>query len=570
MTEDDLPPEEPTGSNTPAKGRSASVLIAAGIMLSRLAGLIREAVFAAFLPLGAAFDAFAAAVRIPNVLQMLLGEGTLSASFIPVYSDALDNDEEEAGRIAGAVAVLLLLVAAVFVLIAVLAAPIIVTVIAPGFREDARFDLAVSLLRITFPAAGVTVLGAWCLGVLNSHRSFFLSYVAPVLWNVAQISAVAGAVLLFGVGDFDGPDAALEDATTNVEVLGEVARVAAWGFFVGALLQFGVQVPAVRRLAKGVRFRLDLQLQGVRDVISRFTGAVLGRGIVQISALVDQLLASLLVVGATGALLKAQVVYILPISVFAISVAAAELPELSRMTSHREIRARAQAGFARILFFVSFAALAYVLLGDKVVGTLYERGKFTADDTLLVWFALATYALGLPAAAASRLTQNTLWSQGDTVGPAKAAVFRLGIAVVISLATMWFFDRLGTTDIRDALPTLYDGGSRKESLRFGAMGITLGSAVASWVEAYVLGRLAHAAVPGVNPFRPFAALLPALIASGVVAVAMRFVTDDLWPPLAMVLAVGLAGATYVGVCYLRGVHEVNLVLQGPLRRFRLR
>ncbi len=548
--------------------RSASVLIAAGIMLSRLSGLIREAVFAAFLPLGAAFDAFAAAVRIPNVMQMLLGEGTLSASFIPVYSEALERDEEEAGRIAGAVATLLALIAAVFVLLGVLAAPLIITVIAYGYRGDERFDLAVSLLRVTFPAAGVTVLGAWCLGVLNSHRSFFLSYVAPVLWNLAQISAVAGGVLLFGFGEFSGSDSALEDVATNVEVLGEVARLASYGLFIGAVLQFGVQVPNVRRLAKHLNFRLDLKLQGVRDVIGRFGGAVLGRGIVQISALVDQLLASLLAAGATGALLKAQVVYILPISIFAISVAAAELPELSRMTSHDEIRKRAQAGFGRILFFVSFAALAYVLLGDKIVGTLFERGRFTADDTLLVWFVLGTYALGLAPSAASRMTQNTLWSQGDTKGPAKAAIFRLGVAVVVALATMWTFDRLGTTDIRDALPTLYDGGETRQSLRFGAMGITLGSAISSWVEAYVLGRLTKKAVPGVNPFAPFKTLLPALGASALVAIAMRFVTDDMWPPLAMLLSVGFAGVTYVGVCWLRRVPEVNMLLAGPLRSLR--
>ena len=562
----------PTDSSSPAPGekpkRSASVLVGAGILLSRLAGLIRESVFGAFLPAGAAGDAFASAIRIPNVLQLLLGEGTLSASFIPVYADALEKDEEEAGRIAGAVATLLLLVAAALVLIAVLAAPLILTVIAPGFRGDERFDLAVTLLRVTFPGAGITVLGAWCLGVLNSHRSFFLSYVAPVLWNLAQISAVAGAAIFFGVGEFTGDPSELSDPATNIEVLGEVAVVASWGFLVGAVLQFAVQVPKVRQLAKNLNFRLDLKLQGVRDVIGRFGGAVLGRGIVQISALVDQVLASILVIGGTFALAKAQVVYILPISVFAISVAAAELPELSKMTSKDEVRDRAQTGFSRILFFVSFAALAYILLGDKVVGTLFERGRWTSDDTLLVWFALAAYSIGLPPSAASRMTQNTLWSQGDTRGPAQAAVFRLVIAVVVALATMFFFDRLGTTDVRNALPTLFDGGLRNDALRLGAVGITLGSAVASWVEAYVLGRLAGRAVPGVNPFAPFKPLLPALIAAAIVALIMRFVTDDLFIPLAMVLSVGLSGLTYLLVNYIRGVPEVNMLLVGPLKSLR--
>ena len=549
--------------------RSASALIAVGILLSRLAGLVREAVFAAFLGVGPAADAFAVATRIPNTLQMLLGEGTLSASFIPVYSSELDRDEQEAGRIAGAVATLLALTAAILVLIAVVGAEGIAWVIAAGFRNDARFDLTVTLLRITFPAAGITVLGAWCLGILNSHRQFFLSYVAPVLWNLAQITAVVVGVLAFGIGEFDGPRQSIQGVEANVELLGDLARVAAWGFFVGAILQFLVQVPSVRSLARHTKFRFDVRREGVREVIRRFGGAVLGRGVVQISALVDIALAGLLVAGAASALGRSQILYILPISIFAISVAASELPELSRMTSDDEIRTRAHSGFARILFFVCFAATAYVLLGDKIVATLYERGSFTSDETLLVWFVLGVYALGLPAAAASRLTQNTLWSRGDTKGPARAAIFRLVIGASIAVATMWFFDRVDTTDIRNALPTLFDG-ERNETLRFGAVGITLGSAVASWVEAIVLGRLASKHVSGLSPFGALRRLAPAMVAAAVVAIIMRVVTDDVWPPLAMVFSVGLAGLTYVGVAYLLRVKEVNLLLVGPLRRLRIR
>jgi len=322
-----------TETPTPPPKRSASLLIAAGIMLSRLSGLVRESTFAAFLGLGAAADAFGAATRIPNVLQMLLGEGTLSASFIPVYSAELDRDEQEAGRIAGAVATLLALVAALVIVISLFAAEPIAWTLAPGFRDDARFGLTITLMRFTFPAAGLLVLSAWCLGILNSHRHFFLSYVSPVLWNIAQIAAVAGAVIFFGAGDFDGTVNELADIDTNVEVLGEVAKVAAWGFLVGAGLQFLVQIRNVSRLAKGLRFRLDLGRRGVRDVIGRFWGAVLGRGVVQISAMIDTVLASLLIAGAVGALVKAQVLYVLPISIFATSVAAAELPELSRLKS---------------------------------------------------------------------------------------------------------------------------------------------------------------------------------------------------------------------------------------------
>ena len=184
-----------TGASGDSPKRSASVLVAAGILLSRLSGVIRTSVFAAFLGVGGANDAFITATRIPNVLQMLLGEGTLSASFIPVYSTEIERDEEEAGRIAGAIASLLALVAAVIVILSTIFAEQIAWVVLLGDSNDARFDLTVTLLRIIFPSAGLLVLSGWCLGILNSHRQFFLSYVAPVLWNIAQIAAVVGGVV---------------------------------------------------------------------------------------------------------------------------------------------------------------------------------------------------------------------------------------------------------------------------------------------------------------------------------------------------------------------------------------
>lgn len=555
--------------------RSASALVAAGILLSRLSGVIRSSVFAAFLGQGGAADAFGFATRVPNVLQMLLGEGTLSASFIPVYSNELERDEEEAGRIAGAVAALLALVASIIVVLSWIFARQITWLVMLGQDQDPRFELTVTLLRLTFPSAGLLVLSAWCLGVLNSHRQFFLSYVAPVLWNIAQITAVVGGVLLFGFGDTsilgstaDEISDQLKEPTVNVEVLGEVARLASWGFLAGSALQFGIQVPFVAKLLKGFRFKLDVKRDGVREVIRRFSESVLGRGVIQISAFADTILAGALADGAVAALVNAQILYILPISVFAISIAAGELPELSRLKTHEEVKERSQAGFAKIAFFVSFTALAYILLGDKIVATLFERRNFGSDDTLLVWFTLGVYSFGLVPSALSRLTQNTLWSQGDTRSPALVSVARVIIAIAIAIVARQFFDTIGSDDVRAVIPTLDDSGIRDSSIRFGAMGITLGSAVAGWVEGILLWRFADRAVPGVSPLAPIKALIPALIAAGLVAIGMRFVTDDMWPPLAMVLSVGLSGLTYLAVCWVRGVKEINLLLVGPLKSLR--
>lgn len=554
-------------------GRSASAIVAAGILASRLAGLVRSSVLNAFLGVGAAADALGFATRIPNVLQNLLGEGSLSASFIPVYSTELDRDEEHAGRIAGAVAALLALTAAVIVIVSWLFAPQIAALlmIFTGGSEDPRFELTVTLLRIIFPSTGLLVLSAWCLGILNSHRQFFLSYVAPVIWNIAQIVAVVGAVAFFTVGDTAGQSVeTLNSPSGNIEFLGEVAEVAAWGFLAGSALQFAVQLPSVLGLVSGLRLSLDTSIDGVREILRRFGGAVSGRGVVQISAFADTILAGAVTAGAVGALVNAQILYILPISLFAASIAASELPELSRIKDPQQIRARSESGFGQIAFFVGFTALAYILLGDKIVGALYQRGEFNSDDTLLVWFVLAAYALGLVPSSLSRLTQNTIWSQGDTSGPARIALVRVVVAIALSIPAMLLLDRLGPVDIRDTLPTLFDGDANalEDGLRFGAAGITLASSVGSWVEAILLQRLARKTITDFNPFHSVRSLLPALGLAAAVAIVLRFITDDLWPPAALVIAVGLSGLTYVATARATGVAAVNAVLVGPLARLR--
>ena len=162
-----------------ATGRSA-FLVASGILLSRIVGLVRLRIFSHYFGLASdAADAFNAAFRIPNFLQNLFGEGVLSASFIPVYANLLAReDEEESGRVAGAVFAILALTASVLVLAGVLATPYLIDAIAPGFR-GAKRELTVEIVRVLFPGAGLLVLSAWCLGILNSHRKFFLSYTAP-------------------------------------------------------------------------------------------------------------------------------------------------------------------------------------------------------------------------------------------------------------------------------------------------------------------------------------------------------------------------------------------------------
>jgi putative peptidoglycan lipid II flippase len=252
--------------------RGAAFLVGAGIFLSRIAGLVRNKVFAYYFGSSLAADALNAAIRIPNLLQNLFGEGVLSASFIPEYAGLLAQEKkEESDRLAGAVAAALALTSAIVVLIGVLAAPALVSLIAGGFVGERR-ELTVRLTRILFPGAGLLVLSAWCLGILNSHRKFFVSYTAPVIWNVAMIGALVG----FGTG------------TPQVRL----AEIVAWASVVGSALQFGVQLPLVLRLASGVRLNLNLGVESAQRVFRNFVPAFISRGVVQISAYIDAFIAS--------------------------------------------------------------------------------------------------------------------------------------------------------------------------------------------------------------------------------------------------------------------------------------
>ena len=546
-----MAPDRNDASNRPG-GRGSSA-VAAGIALSRLSGLLRESLLRSVLALGPAADAFAAALRIPNLLQNLLGEGSLSASFIPVYSRLLgEGRDDEAGRVAGAVAGLLAALAGGLVVVSILAARPLAVLLAPGF-EGRRLDLTVDLLRITTGGLGLLVLSAWCLGVLNSHGRFFLPYVAPVLWNAAQVMILAVAAF----GDWSPRGAAI---------------ALAWGLVAGGALQFGVQAVAVWRLAPDLRPSFGRGNAAVADVRRRFGPAVLGRGVLQLSGYLDLVLASLLVTGAVAGLLSAQMLYALPVALFATSVAVAELPEMSRLASG--LADRALAARRRTAFFVAFCTVAYLVLGESIVGALFGWGAFDADDTRAVALVLAAYSLGLPAVASSKIFQNTLYAVGDTSGPARIAAARVGLAAVVGIALMFPLDRIAAHG--GALLTL-DGvgwfGPLNAGIRtgapdphLGAVGLALGSACAAWLELALLSRRCRRSVDGTSgPTAVMSRLAPATGAAVVVALGVRWATDGLPAIAAAPIGLAVAGCTYVLVASATGVDEANLVI-GPLRR----
>jgi putative peptidoglycan lipid II flippase len=539
--------------------RRNSTLVAAGILLSRFAGLLREIVTARFLGTGLGAEAFKAALRIPNLLQNLLGEGVLSASFVPVYSKALaEGREEEAGRLAGAIAGLLLAVTALLVLVGVVFAAPVTRLFVPGFIPGTeKFELTVSLVRIVTPGIGALVLSAWCLGVLNSHGRFFLSYVAPVLWNVAIIGAVTGTALLI---------------TTDEIAL---ATAMAWGALAGSLLQLGVQLPTVLKSAEGLRLTASLSVPGVRTVVNRFGHVVAGRGGVQLASYADLIATSLLAAGALVALGYAQVLYLLPVALFGMSAAAAELPTLSTMDQSDRPRlvARLDDGLGRIAFFVVPSAVAFLVAGDQVVTLVYLGGRTSADAVVQVGAILSVLSLGLLASTSSRLLQSALYGAGDTRSPAIYAVIRVVVGLMIGITLMFPFDAIGASaagfavvdDVRFFQPAPAELRDQAESLlRLGAAGLALGGAVGAWLELALLRIRVRILFGRVRLGGPHArAITVAGIGAAVIGVLVQLVlrASELAPRVEALIVLLLIGASYVAITRLARVPEAHELLR---------
>ena len=497
-------------------------LVAAGILSSRLAGLVRVRVFAHYFGLASdAADAFNAAFRIPNVLQNLFGEGALSASFIPVYASLVSRGERaEAGRVAGAVGGILSLVVSVLVLAGVLATPWLIALIAPGFTGEKR-ALTIVLVRILFPGAGLLVLSAWCLGILNSHGRFLLSYAAGVIWNAAMIATL----LAFGR---DAP-------------LPELAVILAWASVAGSALQVLVQFPIVLRVAPDVRAALTLTSAHVRTVLSNFAPVLVSRGVVQLSAYIDSLMASLLPTGAVTGLANAQILYLLPVSLFGMSMAAAELPAMAGDATRGVdlLRGRLNRGLRHIAFFVVPSAVAFLALGDVVAAALLQTGRFRYEDAVLVWALLAGSAVGLLPSTLGRLYSSTYYALKDTKTPLRYALLHVAVATLLGyLLAFQVASRLG-------VPALWS-----------AAGLTLAAGAGGWVEMLLLRRSLNARIGSTGLPAGYVVTLWSSAAGGAaVAWGIKLMLPPLHPVLAAVAILGPYGAVFLATTLALGIPE---------------
>jgi putative peptidoglycan lipid II flippase len=497
-----------------------AMLVGAGILLSRIVGLVRNTVFAHYLGATAASDAYTAALRIPNAVRNLLGEGTLSAAFIPVYSRLLAaNDPKAATALARAVLGLLMVAVSVLTLLGIAAAPGLTKLLAAGFDAPTQ-ALTTRMIRVLFPMTGLMVISGWCLGVQNAHRRFFMAYASAAMWSIAQIG-----LLWWG-----GPRAPTLDV---------LAVWLAWGTLAGAALQVGAQLPEVVRLIGAPRPTLDRRAEGVSTVLANMVPVITALGVVQLSGFVDVQVASWLPTGATTMLSYAQAVALLPVSLFGVSVAAAELPDLARAEADASLgvlHERVRAGWQRILFYIVPSAAAFVVIGDLLVGMLYRSGRFGASEQRVVHVILGGYAIGLISSGAVKLLASAHYALRDYKTPLRASIISVLISAVLAAMTALL--------LRD--------------WRYAAAGIAAGSALGSYANLAVqlrglkarLGPLYTAAMWSGTRRIAIATIAASLVALGVRA---SLGARGVWlvgPP-----SVAAFGLTYLLVAWAMGSGE---------------
>ena len=399
---------------------SAVGSIGLATLASRVLGYVRDMVVAQAFGAGPVTDAFFVAFRIPNLLRRLLAEGALSTAVIPVFTQYLATGGRAAFAVmARAVAGASAFTLCVVTLAGMLASRWIVALMAPGWAADPPlFELAVWLTRLMFPYLLLVGLAALASGTLNAHHRFFTAALGPVVLNLCMIAAV-----LLLAGHFQPPIVSL-----------------AVGVLAGGLGQLLVQLPEVRRLGVPLRPSGDWTHPAVRIIARRLVPAAFGLAAVQITVVINTLLASLLPSGSISYLYYADRVMEFPLGVFGIALATASLPTMSAQAARGDRPGLTDTlGFSlRLSVFIAVpAAVGLLALGGPIVSLLFERGQFGPVAAAATTQALAAYAVGLPAFSATRIAAQTFYAMGDTRTPVFMGFIAVAANVGLALGLMW-------------------------------------------------------------------------------------------------------------------------------------
>ena len=528
----------------------SSVVFSAMTFLSRIAGLVRDQVYAIVFGANPAMDVFVAAFRIPNFMRRLSAEGSFSMAFVPVLAEYKEKHGPQAvrelvDRVTGALLAALLAVTGVVMA----AAPWLADLIAPGFAMDPdKHRLFVEMLRITFPYALFISLASLVGGILNSYGRFAVPALSPVLLNLAMISAALAAGQWFG---------------SSVKVLG-------WGVFVAGILQLVFQSPSLAKLGLLPRPRLDLAHAGVRKILKLMVPTLFGSSVVQFNLLFNTMAASFLIGGSMTWLYYSDRLLEFPLGMFGVAIGTVILPHLSSRHAATDPEGFSKGldwGFRLCLLIGLPACAGLILCAEPLLATLFQYRNFTALDTRMSSWSLIAQASAVPAFLLVKVLAPAFYSRQDTRTPVRAAV----VAVLTNaLCTVGLFAGLLYATPVGQAALLEAGGSWRQALAniHGAHALlALAIAIAGWVNALQLAWLLR----GSGTYRPqpgWATFLARIISATVLLALVVGGFRLLWPDWSdwawwergwrLAAMVGAGGLAYAGVLLASGLRPRDL------------
>ena len=480
-------------------------VVGVAVFGSRILGLVREQVFAIVFGAGRELDAFITAFRIPNLLRDLFAEGALSAAFVTTFSRTLASDGEKAAwHLASLVINALLLVVGAITLVGIAAAPFIVAWIAPGFDAiPGKTALTIEMTRVMFPFLLMVALAAVAMGILNSRNVFGTPASASSFFNLGSV--VGGLLCAYILApDFLRPALGIASQTAGAEPGSHPAARAitgmAIGTLIGGILQFVIQIPSLGRVGFRYRAVFSFTDPALRHVLTLMAPAAIGAAAVQVNVLVNNNFASYLGDGPVSWLNVAFRFMQLPIGVFGVAVASVTLPLISRHAAYADrgaMRRTIADGLELALFLSVPAACGLVVLGEPIIGLIYEHGRFTATDTHEAARALFGYAVGLAGYAGVKIVAPAFYALGEVRTPVRVSL----ISILVNYAMNW---------------TLVRG------LNFGHVGLALSTSAVAVVNFVWLFAVLRRRLDGMEGTR----LVRSLLRIGVAAAVMSLVVHE--------------------------------------------
>lgn len=522
--------------------------------LSRVSGLVRDQVYAAVFGAGPAMDAFVVAFRIPNFMRRLSAEGSFSMAFVPVLAEyKATRSQAEVKALVDRVAGTLMAALVVLTAAAVLAAPAVMRLFAPGFEPGSeQSQLAAEMLRITFPYALFISLASLAGGILNSYERFAVPALSPVLMNVAMIAAALGLAPLMPRWGLD-PVLAL-----------------AWGVFAAGILQLGFQLPALARIGLLPRPRWGLAHAGVRKILKLMVPTLFGSSVAQVNLLINTMMASFLVGGSVTWLYYSDRLLEFPLGMFGVAIGTVILPHLSSRHASTDPQGFSKGldwGFRLCLLIGIPACIGLILCAEPLVSTLFQYRRFTATDVRMSSLSVMTQSIAVPAFLLVKVLAPAFYSRQDTRTPVKAAVVSV---IANALFTVLLFAGLLSFTEAGQAALARSGGSW-----FAALGhlpgahalLALAIALAGWLNALQLWwYLKRAAVYQVQA--GWGRFLRQIAVASVAMLAVLLALLWLWPEWTpwswwqrgwrLLVLVGAGGGLYGAVLWLQGIRPRDL------------